>query len=414
MVEAELSKNEVERISALDEYQILDTMAEQCLDDLVQLTSKICEAPVSIISLIDEKRSWFKSSHGVPRGEVDRKYSICSHAILQDEVFVVEDTLLDERFHDNPIVRGDLNVRFYAGAPLKTCDGFNLGTLCILDSKPRQFNDFQSHALAVLATQVVQQFELRKSNLEIQLKNKELQELNESKDRFFSIIAHDLRAPFHGILGFTDVLETEIETLDEKGIRDIASYLRSTAQATFKLLENLLQWAMSEGGAMVYQPQSVNISETLCDVCEILKALAQKKNIEIECDVEVDLHCFFDLNMLLSVLQNLVSNALKFTPTGRKIYLSAMIKNDLVEICIKDTGIGMSDEALQNFNARQQIRSEKGIDGEKGSGLGLLLCRQFIEKNSGQLMVETEKNVGTTFFIRLPMMEQTEIPLKAS
>ncbi|MBK0064153.1 MULTISPECIES: GAF domain-containing sensor histidine kinase [unclassified Acinetobacter] len=399
MIEAELPQNEAGRMYALNGYQILDTMAEQGLDDLVQLASRICEAPVSIISLIDENRSWFKSSYGVPRGEVERKYSICSHAILQKDIFVIEDTLLDERFHDNPAVRGDLSIRFYAGAPLTTCDGFNLGTLCVLDSKPRQLSEHQYQALSVLATQVVQQFELRKSNLEILRKNKELQYLNESKDKFFSIIAHDLRAPFHGILGFSDVLETEIETLDEQSIRDIAGYLRSTAQATFKLLENLLQWAMSEGGAIVYQPQSVNIAELMSDVCEILQAIAQKKNIQIECDIEEGLYCYVDLNMMLSVLQNLISNALKFTPNGGQIYLSARKQQEQVEITVRDTGIGMSDEAFKNFNSRQQIRSEKGTEGEKGSGLGLLLCLQFIEKNQGDLTVKTEKGVGTTFVI---------------
>ncbi|BBF76588.1 MAG: GAF domain-containing sensor histidine kinase [Acinetobacter ursingii] len=409
MIEAKLPENELGRMHALNEYQILDTMAEQCLDDLVLLASKICEAPVSIISLIDESRSWFKSSYGVPRGEVERKYSICSHAILQQDIFIIEDTLLDERFHDNPTVKSDLGIRFYAGAPLKTYDGFNLGTLCVLDSKPRQLTSDQCQALAVLAAQVVQQFELRKSNFEIQQKNKELEYLNASKDKFFSIIAHDLRAPFHGILGFSDVLETEIETLDEQGIRDIAGYLRSTAQATFKLLENLLQWAMSEGGAIVYNPQSVNMAELMSDVCEILQAVAQKKSIQIECNIEKDLYCFVDLNMMLSVFQNLISNALKFTPNGGQIYISALTQNGQVEITVRDTGVGMSDESFQNFNQRKQIRSEKGTDGEKGSGLGLLLCLQFIEKNRGNVQVTTQKGEGTVFTIYLPI-DQTHLP----
>ncbi|WP_151722747.1 GAF domain-containing sensor histidine kinase [Acinetobacter ursingii] len=409
MIEAKLPENELGRMHALNEYQILDTMAEQCLDDLVLLASKICEAPVSIISLIDESRSWFKSSYGVPRGEVERKYSICSHAILQQDIVIIEDTLLDERFHDNPTVKSDLGIRFYEGAPLKTYDGFNLGTLCVLDSKPRQLTSDQCQALAVLAAQVVQQFELRKSNFEIQQKNKELEYLNASKDKFFSIIAHDLRAPFHGILGFSDVLETEIETLDEQGIRDIAGYLRSTAQATFKLLENLLQWAMSEGGAIVYNPQSVNMAELMSDVCEILQAVAQKKSIQIECNIEKDLYCFVDLNMMLSVFQNLISNALKFTPNGGQIYISALTQNGQVEITVRDTGVGMSDESFQNFNQRKQIRSEKGTDGEKGSGLGLLLCLQFIEKNRGNVQVTTQKGEGTVFTICLPI-DQTHLP----
>ena len=134
MIEAELPMNEVERIQVLQEYGILDTGEEACYDDLVKLAAKISDAPISIVSLLDQDRSWFKSSFGLPRGEVDRKYSICSHAILQPEVFIVEDTALDERFADNPIVSGDLNVRFYAGAPLTSSTGHHLGTLCILDT----------------------------------------------------------------------------------------------------------------------------------------------------------------------------------------------------------------------------------------------------------------------------------------
>ncbi|MDR9778523.1 histidine kinase dimerization/phospho-acceptor domain-containing protein, partial [Rhizobium hidalgonense] len=131
----------------------------------------------------------------------------------------------------------------YAGAPLTSSSGHHLGTLCVLDTKARTISDEQLDALRILAHQVMAHLELRKSHQALEMNNEKLREINASKDKFFSIIAHDLRAPFHGILGFSEVLETEIEELDEKGIRDIAGYLRSTAHATFRLLENLLQWA---------------------------------------------------------------------------------------------------------------------------------------------------------------------------
>lgn len=402
MIVADLPENEFERVQLLNQYNIMDTAAEQCFDELVLLASRICEAPISIISLLDHDRSWFKSAYGTPRGEVERKYSICSHAILQPEVFVVEDTLADERFIDNPTLRGELNVRFYAGAPLKTSCGHHLGTLCILDSKPRTLNENQIETLRILAHQVVTQLELRRKNEEIQLANRKLTEINASKDKFFSIIAHDLRAPFHGILGFSEVLETEIETLDEQGIRDIAGYLRSTANATFKLLENLLQWAMSEGGTVVYRPREVDIDHIFQNICEILNAIARQKNIRVHCDAEHGLIGFVDINMLTSVLQNLTSNALKFTTSNGHIYLTARRQGEQVSISVRDTGIGMSKEALESFNNRQQIISQKGTDGEKGAGLGLLLCRQFIEKNQGTLTVKTAPNEGTEFTILIP------------
>ena len=402
MIEAELPNNEVERMQVLQEYGILDTGEEACFNDLVQLAAKICGAPISIISLLDQDRSWFKSSYGLPRGQVERKLSICSHAILQPDVFVVEDTILDSRFIDNPIVSGDLNVRFYAGAPLTTYSGHHLGTLCVLDSKARTISDEQIDALRILANQVVIHLELRKSHQALEINNEKLREINASKDKFFSIIAHDLRAPFHGILGFSEVLETEIEDLDQKGIRDIASYLRSTAHATFRLLENLLQWAMTEGGALVHRPQDVQIEQVFQTIFEILGAVAQKKNIVLHSDVSPDLHCFVDINMMTSVLQNLCSNALKFTRNGGHVYLSAYQSGNEVFINVRDTGIGMTETQIQDFFTRQQPHSLKGTEGEKGTGLGLLLCRQFVEKNNGKMLITSKIDEGTTFTITLP------------
>ncbi len=402
MIEAELPSNELERVQVLKEYGIMDTDEEACFNDLVQLAARICGAPISIVSLLDEDRSWFKSSYGLPRGQVERKYSICSHAILKSEVFVVEDTSLDPRFMDNPIVSGDLKVRFYAGAPLITSTGHHLGTLCVLDSTARSITNEQIDSLRTLAHQVVAHLELRKSHQALELANERLREINASKDKFFSIIAHDLRAPFHGILGFSEVLETEIEELDQKGIQDIASYLRSTAHATFRLLENLLQWAMSEGGALVHRPQEVQVEQVFQIIFEVLGAMAQKKNIILHSDVSPEVHCFVDLNMMTSVLQNLCSNALKFTRNGGHVYLSAHQSGNEVHIKVRDTGIGMTESQIQDFFSRQQPRSIKGTDGEKGTGLGLLLCRQFVEKNNGKMVIESVMDEGTTFTITLP------------
>jgi signal transduction histidine kinase len=403
MIEAELPSNEPERIHALNQYQIMDTEDEECFKDLVQLAANIFNVPISIISLLDDSRSWFKSAHGVARGEqVERKYSICSHAILQPDVLIVEDTSLDARFAQNPIVTGDLNVRFYAGAPLKTHDGHHLGTLCILDSIPRKLDPSQIEALRILAHQVMAHLELRKSHRAIEESNAKLREISANKDKFFSIIAHDLRAPFHGILGFSEVLETEIEDLDEKGIRDIAGYLRSTAHATFRLLENLLQWAMSEGGAIIYRPLDVQIEQVFQTVFEVLGAMAQRKNVVLHNDADPKLTVYVDLNMMTSVLQNLTSNAIKFTRSGGHVYLSAKKVDNEIHITVRDTGIGMPEEQIREFFMRQQPRSNKGTDGEKGTGLGLLLCRQFVEKNNGKVHIDSKPDQGTTFTIMIP------------
>lgn len=402
MIQAELPIEELERVHVLKRYEIMDTEEEACFDDLVKVASKLCNTPISLISLLDHEFNCFKSSIGLPGDTVKRQYNICGHAILQPDVFVVEDTTQDERYSQHPIVSGNLNVRFYAGVPLKSSAGHHLGTLCVLDFEPRVMEPDQIDVLKILAHQVVSQIELRQYQREMQLNNEKLKEINVSKDKMFSIIAHDLRAPFHGIMGFSEVLETEIETLDEKGIRDIAGYLRSTAHATFRLLENLLQWAMTEGDMMVYRPKQIYVEQVFQSVCDILGAVAQKKNIMVHCLANPSLSIQADINMMNSLLQNLMSNALKFTTNGGHIYLSAYEIDQQVYISVRDTGIGMTDEQIQNFLDRKPPKSYNGTDGEKGSGLGLILCRQFAERNNGVIKLESILDQGTTFTIILP------------
>lgn len=151
------------RLLALHQYQILDTEPEECFDDFTQLASQICETPISLISLIDSNRQWFKSTVGLDARETDRDMAFCGHAILEpQEMLIVPDAFEDQRFRDNPLVLGDPNIRFYAGAPLVTSQGFALGTLCAIDHVPRSLSDRQQNALSALSRRVVAQLELRK------------------------------------------------------------------------------------------------------------------------------------------------------------------------------------------------------------------------------------------------------------
>jgi anti-sigma regulatory factor (Ser/Thr protein kinase) len=157
--------NEAERLKALHQYKILDTDPEQAFDDLTLIASQICGAPIALISLVDEDRQWFKSRVGVEVQETSRSVSFCAHAIQQQGIFTVPDTLNDARFRDNPLVQGDPHIRFYAGAPITTHDGYALGTLCVIDYVPRKLTNDQNNALEALERQVAAQLELRR-NLE--------------------------------------------------------------------------------------------------------------------------------------------------------------------------------------------------------------------------------------------------------
>ncbi|MFM7888929.1 MAG: GAF domain-containing protein, partial [Pseudanabaena sp.] len=167
MISAQEPPNELERVAALHQCNILDTEPEQGFDDITRLAAHICQTPIAMVSLIDSDRQWFKSKVGLTTTETPRELAFCAHAILQDGVFIVADTLQDERFADNPLVTDSPNLRFYAGVPIKTAEGYLLGTLCVIDCKPRKLSQEQIAALNALSKQVSYFIETRRSLKEV-------------------------------------------------------------------------------------------------------------------------------------------------------------------------------------------------------------------------------------------------------
>ena len=178
-MKAPIPKSEKKRLEVLWQYDVLDTVPERVFDDLTDLAANICEAPVALISLVDEKRQWFKSKTGVSVSETSRDVSLCSHAIMQRELFIVPDATKDERFADNPLVTSEPKIRFYAGAPLITPDGHALGTLCVIDKVPRTLRPDQKRALEILSRHVMTQLELRRHALELARMNAEKDDIRE-------------------------------------------------------------------------------------------------------------------------------------------------------------------------------------------------------------------------------------------
>ncbi len=174
-MKAPVPKNEKKRLEVLWQYELLDTIPEGAFDDLTALAAHICEAPIALITLVDENRQWFKSRFGISVAETTRDISFCAHAILQNDLFIVPDALKDARFAHNPLVTSEPNIRFYAGAPLITPDGHALGTLCVIDKVPRELRPDQQQALRVLARHVVTQLELRRRSLELTRASEERQ-----------------------------------------------------------------------------------------------------------------------------------------------------------------------------------------------------------------------------------------------
>lgn len=220
MRKAPIPSNEHERLSALLELRILDTPEEKPFDDLVNMASRICDAPIALVSLIDEHRQWFKAKVGIDATETPRDISFCGHAIADTKIMMVEDSSKDERFFDNPAVTGPLQVKFYAGAPLVTAGGLSIGTLCVVDHKPRKLSDDQLNYLSILSKQIMTQMELRRKFQELQDLTKtvmEQQELIKSQEKLAVIgklssgVSHEINNPLAIISGSVLILKSMIQ-----------------------------------------------------------------------------------------------------------------------------------------------------------------------------------------------------------
>ena len=246
--------------------------------------------------------------------------------------------------------------------------------------------------------------ERKNAENEIKLKNEELSKLNSEKDKFFSIIAHDLRSPFTGFLGLTDVMARNVHNMSMNQIHDFAVNIKTSATNLFRLLNNLLEWSQIQKGIVPFSPSRVNFY-TLADECvNLIKEAALSKEIEIELNVPIDLELNADKNMLQTVIRNFVSNAIKFTPKKGKVNISAKLKDgEAIEISIEDTGIGMNQQMIDNLFRIDVRTTRKGTEGELSTGLGLLLCKEFIEKHNGKIWVVSTEGIGTIFNFSLPL-----------
>lgn len=248
--------------------------------------------------------------------------------------------------------------------------------------------------------------ELIDLNQQLEESKEQLQELNASKDKFFSIIAHDLKGPFQGLLGYSEILSTDIENLQKEEVIEFAGNLHNSANHLFKLLENLLQWSRIQRGVIQHNPDEVLVRFVANQIISILEFNATNKNIELINNVDEDLRAFADVNMLNTILRNLVSNSIKFTPESGSITIDAFQENNEIIVSVADTGVGMDDDTKNKIFRIDQNHTTLGTNNEPGTGLGLVLCKDLADKNGGRLWVKSQPGEGSTFYFTLPIIEQ--------
>jgi two-component system, sensor histidine kinase and response regulator len=280
--------------------------------------------------------------------------------------------------------------------------GFEVGGVDYI-TKPFQ----QEEVLARIKTHLT----IHKLQQELEQKNALLQELNTNKDTFFSIIAHDLRSPFTGLLGISQIILEGIDDFSKDEIKSSVAKLHESAEGVFKLLENLLSWSRLQRGTMTLQPQPIHLNDVVDHTIHLFTATAQRKAIELRNTLEDMPLVYADLPMLNTIMRNLVANSIKFTYRGGHVTLSAKVELTAsatphppeVAVTVADTGIGIPEEKLSALFRIDQKYQRKGTQGETGTGLGLLLCKELVEANGGRIWVESQERQGTTFGFSLPV-----------
>ncbi len=438
MQKASYHKREAERIKLLQSYSILDTLPEIEYDNLTKLAAEICKTPVSLISLVDNSRQLFKSHFGFELEETPREQSFCAHAINGDgSIFMIEDTRLDERFRDNPLVTGRSDIIFYAGVPLKSAMGLPLGTLCVIDHIPRILSKNQIEALHILSEQVMSLLELRKSKLELDIahseltrfsdklekmvssrtselesKNRELETMNAELQSFTYISSHDLQEPLRKIQIFISQLEeNEYHSLTENG-RYKFERIRLAAFRMQNLIQDLLAYSVAENIGM--NTENVSLKSLVEETMDTLKEELKNRGTT----VEILAYCNLDVvpSQFKQLFYNLFSNAIKFANVGGSSFIKISgqtvtalqypdmpLKKDIrySRIMISDNGIGFEQRyADQVFGIFQRLH---GHEEYRGTGIGLAIVKKVIQNHSGFISVKSSSGNGAQFEIFLPV-----------
>ena len=392
MIAAQFPDNESKRLQDVYKTQLLDTPEEKEFDEIVQLASDLCDTPISLITLLDTDRQWFKARVGLDATETSREVSFCGHAILQDEIFEVPDTLKDIRFSDNPLVTAGPEIRFYAGMPLVTESGARLGTLCVIDKSPRVLTDRQRFALKVLASNVIKVAELR-------IKNKQLHHLTETQKRIISIIAHDVRNPLASIKSVINFKQENF--IDEQTAGEMLELVEDQLDSTIEMVDNVVSWGQLQLSPAAFAADEINLNTLVNEIFAADMLAAKMKNNELINNVAPGLAVGMDKQVMKFILRNLVSNSIKFTENGT-ITITAQKADGKATITIADTGVGMPPEtAARLFTQTGHGTTSLGTNNEKGSGLGLMLVKEFIDQVNGSIRVESTPGNGTKFIVNI-------------
>jgi signal transduction histidine kinase len=379
--------NETERLLALRSYGILDTAVEPAFDDITRIASYVCQTPISLISLVDEGRQWFKSELGLGIRQTPIQQSICAHALLEHSFLEVADTRRDSRFDCNPLVTGAPHVRFYAGALLRTPDGLPLGTVCVLDDKPRQLTPEQRDILAALARQVMSQMEFRRALL---LSDR----LQRNISRLMAVAGHDLKQPLQVMVIAIDRIRKKL--VDPRDQERLALAVDAGMRMAEEL-DRLAETSVLQTGLGAPQLKSFPVSDIFESIIHNWHLHAEAKGLRLVV-LPNNTRIVSDPGMLRAIIGNLVGNAIKYTERGR-VLVGCRKRRNFLSIEVLDSGSGIAPEQLGAiFDAFHQINPAS-----EGLGLGLSIVRRTAEALGHEVALKSDLARGSHFTVLVPL-----------
>ena len=395
---------EQERLKELKQYQILETAPDISFDEITELASSITNMPRAMINLLYEDVQWSKSIHGLSENirKLPRDKSVCQYTIFENETLEITDLQKDERTRNFPFVNGKPFLRYYLGAPLITPKGYGIGSLCVLDYKPRKASEEEKKNLTVLASQVMTQLELRKKNLE-------LEKHNQFQSDLMKILSHDLRSPLNGIIGIGELL-LNLESLEkDEEVRELLLNLKYSSEQLNQLISDILNYTLIGQNGFQLERKETHIDEIVINMKKLYTSTADLKNITLTFDtVNINSAVHIDAEKFKQIFGNLLSNAIKFTPDGGQInsVISLDSTSNTLVLTVKDNGIGMSDETIREILSGNKPDTTDSTDGEKGTGLGTTIIHKFTKLHNGNLNISSSPGDGTTVTVNIPLRSQ--------
>lgn len=393
--------NESERLDILKRYSnMLEALPGYAFDDATSLVSYICGVPIAYIAFIDENRQWFKSEIGLGFSIVPREITFSRYTIMDSSLVEIQDTLLNERFKDDPDVKGGLKIRFYAGMPLITPDGHAVGVLCAADHEPRSLNENQKRALHIVARHVITTLELGIKNNELLRQKKIAESAVLAKESFLANMSHEIRTPLNAIIGFTELLSgTPLDKQQQAFIQDV----QTAGENLLLIVNDILDLSKIESGGLSLEKQPFNLKKSLRHVYDLLKVkTADGVEFNLFLDAELPDVITGDQGRLNQIMVNLAGNALKFTNEG-EVTISVKNKGETedsytIRFSVKDTGIGIPKEHLESIFERFTQGQEDTTKKFGGTGLGLSIVKELVKLHDSKIQVKSREGAGSEFF----------------